>query len=129
MNQADVNHKICLTIPAEQAYGPVASLALSGLGMIANLDVDLLGDLRTVTAEALDCLRHQAGRPQRIEICAGMEEGRLCICFKALERELGQECDELDADITRGVLETLMPQVSLETDENGVYGIHCAMPV
>ena len=58
-----------------------------------------------------------------------MENGKLCICFKALERQHGQECDELDADITRGVLETLMPQVSLETDENGVYGIRCAMPV
>ena len=97
--------------------------------MIANLDVDLLGDLRTVTTEAMDCLRNQAGRPQNIEICAGMEDGMLCVCFKGINRERVQQPDELDIDITRCVLETLMPQVSLETDEDGVYGIRCAMPV
>ena len=40
-----------------------------------------------------------------------------------------QQADELDMDITRGVLETLMPQVQLEADEDGVHGILCAMPV
>jgi len=129
MNQADMNRKVCLTIPADPAYAPVATLALSGLGMIADLDVDLLGDLRTVAAEAMDCLRNQAGRPQCIEVCAGMENGMLCVCFKALNRERVQEQDELDIDITRGVLETLMPQVTLEADEDGVHGILCAMPV
>ena len=52
MNQ----NKVCLSIPAQKAYVPVASLALSGLGMVLGLDVDLLGDLRTVAAESLDCL-------------------------------------------------------------------------
>ena len=50
------SREVCLTIPADMAYAPVATLALSGLGMIAGLDVDLLGDLRTVVTEALDCL-------------------------------------------------------------------------
>ena len=35
MNQADMNRKVCLTVPADPAYAPVATLALSGLGMIA----------------------------------------------------------------------------------------------
>ena len=63
MNQ----NKVCLSIPAQKAYVPVASLALSGLGMVLGLDVDLLGDLRTVTAESLDCLMNQAGRPCSIQ--------------------------------------------------------------
>ena len=129
MNQADLNREVRLTIPADMAYAPVATLALSGLGMIAGLDVDLLGDLRTVTTEALDCLLNQAGRPQCIEICAGVENGMLCVRFCAQQRTRMQEADELDIDITRGVLETLMPQVALETDENGVHNILCAMPV
>lgn len=129
MNQADLNREVRLTIPADPAYAPVATLALSGLGMIAGLDVDLLGDLRTVTAEALDCLLHQAGRPQCIEICAGVANGMLRVQFCAQDRQRVQAQDELDLDITRGVLETLMPQVSLEADGDGVHDILCAMPV
>ena len=124
-----VNREVCLTIPAEAEYAPVATLALSGLGMIAGLDVELLGDLRTVTAEAIDCLLNQAGRPQCIEICGCVEEGMLRVRFCAMQRQRVQEQDELDIDITRGVLETLMPQVRLEADEDGVHHILCAMPV
>ena len=111
------------------AYAPVVTLALSGLGMMAGLDVDLLGDLRTVATEAMDCLMNQAGRPECIQICAGMDNGMLRVQFCAQNRCRVQEADELDIDITRGVLETLMPQVALEADEGGVHHILCAMPV
>ena len=125
----DLSRNVRLTIPADMTYAPVATLALSGLGMVAGLDVDLLGDLRTVVTEALDCLFNQAGRPKCVEICAGMENGMLRIQFCAQNRCHGQESDELDLDITRAVLETLMPQVALEADEDGVHHILCAMPV
>lgn len=125
MNQ----NKVCLSIPAQKAYVPVVSLALSGLGMVLGLDVDLLGDLRTVAAESMDCLMNQAGRPVSIQMTAEVVEGRLCVRFCACDREKGQQCDELSVDITRGVLETLMPTVELRTDENGVHGIECSMPV
>lgn len=125
----ELSREVRLTIPADMAYAPVATLALSGLGMIAGLDVDLLGDLRTVATEALDCLMNQAGRPQCIEISAAMDDGMLRVQFCAQNRERVQDADELDIDITRGVLETLMPQVALEVDEDGVHGILCAMPV
>lgn len=129
MNQAEVSRKVRLTIPAEKAYVTVASLALSGLGMVAGLDVDLLGDLRTVTMECLDCLMHQSARPASIEMTAFVEAERLCVAFRACERERGEQMDELSLDITRGVLETLMPQVHLDVDDDGVHGIECSMPV
>jgi len=125
----DLSREVRLTIPADMAYAPVATLALSGLGMVAGLDVDLLGDLRTVVTEALDCLLNQAGRPKCIEIGAGMENGMLRVTFCAQNRCRMQQADELDLEITRGVLETLMPQVALEADEDGVHHILCAMPV
>ena len=129
MNQAEVLREVKLAIPAEKAYVSVATLALSGLGMVLGLDVDLLGDLRTVASECLDCLMHQAARPQCIEMKAFVQDQRLHVAFCACNRECGQECDELALEITRGVLETLMPQVELKTDENGVHGIVCSMPV
>ena len=125
MNQ----HEVRLTIPAEKMYLPVAGLALSGLGMVLGLDVDLLGDLRTVTSECLDCLMNQAGRPASIEMTAFVQAQRLVVQFKARERVRVQEQDDLALEITRGVLETLMPQVALDVDDDGVHGIECSMPV
>ena len=129
MNQPDLTREVRLTIPARQDYALVASMTLCGLGMSAGLDMDLLGDLRTVTCECMDCLLHQAGRPESIEVCARVEGGRLCVGFRAVSRRRTQAADALDLDITRGVLETLMPQVRLEEDGDGVYGIECSMPV
>lgn len=129
MNQPDLSHEVRLTIPARQDYALVASMTLCGLGMAAGLDMDLLGDLRTVTCESMDCLLHQAGRPEWIEVRACVKDGRLCVGFHALSRLRTQEEDALDLDITLGILETLMPQVRLEEDGDGVYGIECSMPV
>ncbi len=129
MIQAVHSHPVRLTIPAERAYTPVMTLALSGLGMMAGLDVDLLGDLRTAAGECLDCLMHQAGKPETIGMEAWLAEGRLCMHFSAEGRTGVQETDLLGLDITKGVLETLMPEVRLLSDENGVHGIQCSMPV
>ena len=129
MNPTNGNRMMQLMIPADQSYTPVATLALSGLGMVAGLDVDLLGDLRTVAGECLDCLMHQALVPDVISLTAGVDCGRFVVRFAAQERRRRQQCDPLGLEITRGVLETLMPDVQLETDEDGVHGIECSMPV
>ena len=60
---------------------------------------------------------------------APVEAGRLCVGFHAVSRRRAQAADAMDLDITRGVLETLMPQVRLKQDGDGVYGIECSMPV
>ena len=129
MIQTAVSQTVQMTVPADQSYTTVVSLALSGLGMMIGLDVDLLGDLRTVTAECLDCLLHQTGKPETIGMTADVNEGRLRVMFSANNRVCGGEEDLLDLDITRGVLETLMPEVALHVDDQGVHGIECSMPV
>ena len=120
---------IKLTIPAEGEYALVARMALSGLALLAGLDVDLIGDLRTVTDECCDCLMHQPLRPACITVDAWIGGGRLFFRFGA-EKRCGAGCEQtLQMDITKGVLETLMPEVRLDTDEDGVFGIECSMPV
>ena len=74
MIQPDLSREVRLTIPARQDYALVASMTLCGLGMAAGLDMDLLGDLRTVTCESMDCLLHQAGRPEWIEVRACVKD-------------------------------------------------------
>lgn len=129
MNQVDLSREVRLIIPARKDYVLVASMTLCGLGMSAGLDMELLGDLRTVTCECVDCLLNQAGRPGIIEVSARVEDGRLHVGFLARERNRTQAGDSLDLDITRGILETLMPEVRLDQDDEGVYGIACSMPV
>ena len=129
MKEAEMKNAVQLTIPADRAYAPVATMALSGLGMMAGLDVDLLSDLRTVAGECMDCLLHQAGRPGSIGMTAGVRNGRLYLSFSSHNRVRSQEEDPLGLEITRGVLETLMPEVCLMSDEDSVHGIECSMPV
>ena len=129
MNQVDLSREVRLIIPARKDYVLVASMTLCGLGMSAGLDMELLGDLRTVTCECVDCLLNQAGRPGIIEVSARVEDGRLHVGFLARERNRTQAGDSRDLDITRGILETLMPEVRLDQDDEGIYGIACSMPV
>lgn len=127
--QTDTCQKVTLTIPARNEYRLVVGMALSAVGVLAGLDVELLGDVRTVASECMDCLMHQAGRPQQLSLQAQVKKNRLVMLFQALERQGGGTADTLDLDITRGVLETLMPQVELIQDEQGVHTIQCSMPV
>ena len=120
---------IALTIPTGGAFALIARMALSGLGMLAGLDVDLIGDLRVVADECCDCLTHQPRVPSRIDMRAWLETGALHCCFTAEARGEQSAAPTLELDVTRGVLETLMPDVRLDTDDGGVYQISCAMPV
>ncbi|MEG0742102.1 MAG: hypothetical protein RSB91_00285 [Clostridia bacterium] len=120
---------ITLTIPTGGSFALIARMALSGFGMLAGLDVDLIADLRMVTDECCDCLTHQPCAPERIGVRAWLANDALHCCFTAEVR--GERIAEpsLELDVTRGVLETLMPDVRLDTDDGGVYQISCAMPV
>ena len=108
----DRPHEMVLRLSARQEDWLIARMALSGLGMLAGLDADLIGDLL-----------HQTTTPETLVLSARAEKGRLQFRFSA-EGEAGQgPADALDAEIARCVLETLLPEVRLETDEHGVYGI------
>ena len=121
----DRPHEMVLRLSARQENWLIARMALSGLGMLAGLDADLIGDLQTAVNECCDCLLHQTTTPETLVLSARAEKGRLQFRFSAAEQRCHAEglVDALDAEIARCVLETLLPEVRLETDEHGVYGI------
>lgn len=127
MSEDKFDRQLQLLFPAECDYAIVAGMTLSGLGMLAGLDMDALGDLRMVTNECLDCLFHQGGKPKTVCLTASVIDHKLQVCFEAQDRELTGITDKLTVDITRSVLETLMPQVQLCCDEAGVHTIICSM--
>jgi len=120
-------HNVHLVIPATHEDVLMARMALSGLGMLSGLDVDLIGDLRTVTNECCDCLMGRTQVPETLQIDAALTDGRLCATFTALGCTDAQG-QPVDRDLAYGVLSTLMPEVSLQEDEMGIRQITCSMP-
>jgi len=118
-----------LRVPATMEHALVVRMALSGAGMLAGLEVGLIDDLRTATDECFDCLLHQAFELKEVITTIHMEEGRLCCRFCAVptQRPIAQASQ--DPEITRCILETLLPEVRLSCDESGVSCISFSMPV
>jgi len=125
----DKQGEIIISLPADKEFVLLARMAVSGLGMLAGLDVDLIDDLRTATDECCDCLLHQPIRADRLELRARVEGGRLYCCLNATRTDGVSELPLGDLEITRGVLETLMPDVSLQCDACGVGSIGFSLPV
>ena len=93
----DRPHEMVLRLSARQEDWLIARMALSGLGMLAGLDADLIGDLQTAVNECCDCLLHQTTTPETLVLSARAEKGRLQFRFSA-EGEAGQgPADALDA--------------------------------
>ena len=74
---AEKKGEIFLSLPADREFVLLARMAISGLGMLAGLDVDLIDDLRTATDECCDCLLHQPVKADRLELRARVDAGRL----------------------------------------------------
>ncbi|MEA4999425.1 MAG: hypothetical protein VB087_08575 [Candidatus Limiplasma sp.] len=126
---AEKKGEIFLSLPADREFVLLARMAISGLGMLAGLDVDLIDDLRTATDECCDCLLHQPLAADRLELKASMHSGRLHCCLNAIRSQGQSDLPMNDLEITRGVLETLMPDVTLECDSCGVGSIGFSLPV
>ena len=126
---ADKQGEIMLSLPADKDYVLIARMVLSGLGMLAGMDVGLIDDLRTATNECCDCLLHQPMKAERLELRARICDGRLYCCLNAVRSGGPSDLPPSDLEITRGVLETLMPDVSLQSDACGVGSIGFSLPV
>lgn len=118
-----------LNLPADQEFVLLARMAMCGLAMIAGLDVGLIDDVRSATDECCDCLLHQPKKAERIELKAWLEADRLHCCFKAIRTDELQGGATADLELCRCVLETLMPDVTLQTDVCGVGTIGFSLPL
>lgn len=122
-------HEITLDLPADQEFVLLARMALSGLGMIGGLDVGLIDDVRAAADECCDCLMHQSRKAERIELTAWLSDGRMHCCFKAVRTDETPDGPPSDYEVSRCVLETLMPDVTLEKDACGVGTIGFSLPL
>lgn len=112
--------EITLRVPGAPEYALVLRLALGGVAILKDLDAGALDDLRAASDEAVDYLLHQ-GRGVQWLTLAVLDEGekltvRICAEFSG-EGEFTQDEDE--KEISRAVLETLIPQVEMCTQDCG----------
>ena len=112
--------EITLRVPGKQEYALVLRLALGGVAMLKDLDAGALDDLRNASDEAVDCLLHQ-GREVSWLTLHVMDGGdrltvRICAEFTG---EGEQTVDADDMEVSRAVLETLIPEVDMCTQDCG----------
>lgn len=76
-------NQMTMSVPAKQEWGLVVHSALQGVGVLANLSVDMIEDLRTACDEAFDLLTHQVRAATHIVLHCALEEGLLNVCLRA----------------------------------------------
>lgn len=120
---------LTLSIPAEACWTLVVRMALGGAGALMGLDIDLMDDLRTAADETCDFLMHQPRRVKRIQMACHMEQNAVCTVFSCEWAQECQTCEEMDIEVTRGILETLIPQVELEADGVCIRSVSLKLPL
>lgn len=121
--------EILLNLPADQEFVLLARMTLCGMGMIAGLDVGLLDDVRAATDECCDCLLHQQKKTERLELRAWLSGERMHCCFRGIYIEEPSGITPVDQELSRCVLETLMPDVTIQKDACGVGTIGFSLPL
>ena len=114
--------EITLCVPGEKAYALVLRLALGGVAILKDLDAGTLDDLRVASDEACDCLLHQ-GRDVNTLTLSVVDGGNdltvsIAADFACGEQVMPEDCRE-ETEISRTVLETLVPQVALHAADCG----------
>ena len=115
-----IKQEITLRVPGKQEYALVLRLALGGVAMLKDLDAGALDDVRSASDEAVDCLLHQGREVSwltlRVQDGGDRLTVRICAEFSG-EGELTVDADE--AEVSRAVLETLIPEVEMCTQDCG----------
>lgn len=112
--------EISLRVPARREYALVLRLALGGVAILKDLDAGTLDDLRSASDEACDCLLHQAREAQWLELNVYDGGTKLMVSLSAeLSPEKADEVREDETEISKAVLETLIPVVAMHTADCG----------
>jgi len=122
-------HCLTLTVPADPNWMLVVRMALGGAGALMGLGIDLVDDLRTAADETCDFLLHQPRKVHCIKIVCSLKDEAVCTVFTCDFAQECQTCEEMDLDVTRGILETLIPKVELEEDGVCIRSVSLTLPL
>ena len=117
-----------LSIPAQHEWALVLRMTLSGAGVLADLPIDLLDDLRIAADEAFDLLTHQGKQAGRITLACSIKEDELTVTLRAEDRGCPQSCPRPDRDVARQILATLLTGVRFEDNGQDICGVIMTLP-
>ena len=106
--------EITLRVPGKREYALVLRLALGGAAILKDLDAGALDDLRSASDEAVDCLLHQGREVSWLTmyVVDGGDRLTVRICAE-FAGEGAFLADEEETEVSRAVLETLIPEVEM----------------
>ena len=84
---------------------------------------------RTAADEACDFLLNQRSEAERLQMVCRLDSDVMETVFTALWSGEDRASAEADQDMAQAILETLIPQVTFETDDRGVKCIRLGLPV
>lgn len=117
-----------LTVPARQEWIMVLRMAASGVGAVYDLPVDVLEDLCTALEESCELLLHQDYTAEALTLQCEEKRDGLHVSLTARERSAQKEEDAADPDIARLIIQTLVKEVTLEKDQDGVHCVRMTLP-
>ena len=117
-----------LTVPASKEWTLVLRMAASGVSALYDLPLDLLDDLNTAIEESCDLLLHQDYTAESMTLSCEQKPDGLHVTLSAQERMRCAYEEKADADISRMIIQTLVRDVTLDRDEEGVHCVHMTLP-
>ncbi|MDY5730926.1 MAG: hypothetical protein SPL05_05255 [Eubacteriales bacterium] len=117
-----------MSIPALEEFTCVASNAIKGALCSFGIALDILDDVCIASKEAIYSLRNQVAKADNIQIeCTHVDKGFI-VEFTSLSAHVREHCNCCDNDLTRGILETLIPKCNILCDERGIFCITFFFP-
>lgn len=117
-----------MTIPAEEKWTLALRMAVSGVGAIYDLPVDVLADLRTAVDESCELLLHQTYCVQTLTLSVEEKADGVYLSIAAKCCDKVQAEPRADAEIAKMIIETLVRQVDLKTEDDSVQEVRMILP-
>ena len=117
-----------MTIPAEEKWTLALRMAVSGVGAIYDLPVDVLSDLRTAVDESCELLLHQTYCVQTLTLSVEEKTDGVYLSIAAQCCDKMQPEPRADAEIAKMIIETLVRQVDLKTEDDSVQEVRMILP-
>ena len=121
--------KMTLTVPASPEWMLVLRLVTSGVGTIFDLPIDVVEDFKVAIEESGELLMHQPFCIQSLTMQCELSKQGLRVGLTAQKCDKVQEEEQMDADIAGMIIETLVKEVKIDKQEDGVHGVDLIFPV